>query len=351
MSTMRAVVWAGPRQLRLAEVAQPRLVAPDDALLRVRHAATCGTDLHIYRGAVPDFEPGTVIGHEFVGEVAAAGPAVPHLRPGLRVRCSDFVACGQCGACRRGGYAQCLGRRLFGFSGLQPRLDGGMAEFVRVPWAGTALTPLPPDADARAGLLAADVLPTALSALARLQLAPWERLAVVGAGPVGTLTAFLARARGVTPLLLEASPARAARARAVGLSVREVAARMPLSDSAADLLGRFDAAVDAVGGEQGLRSALALLRPGGRAAGVGVQAGPFAVDWGALMQRQISLHFVIGDPIGQRAEIDAALPACRPVLEAMFPDRLPLAAVPDYFAALERRERFKAVVEIAEEGQ
>ncbi|WP_374189289.1 zinc-dependent alcohol dehydrogenase [Chromobacterium violaceum] len=213
---MKAVVWEGPQRLRLATLPRPALLAPDDALLRVTHASTCGTDLHIYRGAVPGFEPGTVIGHEFVGEVAAVGAAVRRLRPGQRAACADFVACGECESCAAGRHAQCGERRLFGFSGLQPRLDGGLAEYVRVPRADVALSPLAAGADPRFGLLSGDVMPTALGALQRLALAPGERLAVVGAGPVGVLTAWLAARRGVEALLLEASPARAARARGGG---------------------------------------------------------------------------------------------------------------------------------------
>ncbi|WP_052717291.1 zinc-dependent alcohol dehydrogenase [Chromobacterium vaccinii] len=350
MNTMRAVVWEGPQRLRLATLPRPALLEPDDALLRVTHASTCGTDLHIYRGAVPGFEPGTVIGHEFVGEVAAVGPAVKLLRPGLRAACADFIACGACAQCAAGRHAQCGERRLFGFSGLQPRLDGGLAEYVRVPRADVALSPLADGADPRFGLLSGDVMPTALGALQRLALAPGERLAVVGAGPVGVLTAWLAARRGVDVLLLEANPARAARALSGGLAVAEIAAGQPLSDAGPGLAGVFDAAVDAVGGERGLKTALAALRPRGRLVGAGSQAGRFELDWGALMQREISLQFVIGDPIGLRGEVEAAMADCAPALELMFSDRLRLDEVPDYFAALCRRERFKALVEVAGEA-
>ncbi|MFB9159564.1 hypothetical protein ACFFT9_18115, partial [Chromobacterium violaceum] len=110
--------------------------------------------------------------------------------------------------------------------------------------------------------------------------------------------------------------------------VAEIAAGRPLSDAAPGLAGAFDAAVDAVGGESGLKTALAALRPRGRLVGAGSQAGRFELDWGALMQREIALQFVIGDPIGLRGEVEAAMADCAPALDLMFSDRLRLDEVP-----------------------
>lgn len=339
---MQAVVWEGERRLRLATVETPALQVDTDAIVRVHHASTCGTDLHIYRGAIPGFEAGTVIGHEFVGTVVDVGSAVRRFVPGARVRSSDFVACGECGYCGEGRHPQCGTRRLFGFSGIQPRLDGGMAEYVRVPWADVTLDALPEPIDGRAGLLAADVLPTALGAIQRLSLRPGLRVAVIGAGPVGLLVGFLAQARGAHVLMLESNPHRAAHAQCAGFALLATQSDLVRPDVS------FDAAVDAVGGERGLTAALASVRRGGTVVGVGSQAGMFALDWGRIFQSEISLHFVIGNPIAWRGTIEAEMAACSPALDFMFPDRLSgLAEVPAYFDALYRRERFKAIVNIA----
>jgi alcohol dehydrogenase len=347
---MRAVIWDSPQQLRVVTRATPVLAADTDAIVRVDFASTCGTDLHIYRGAVPNFESGTVIGHEFVGTVVAVGPGVRRIRVGVRVHASDFVACGQCAHCQAGRHGQCPQRMLFGFSGLQPRLDGGMAQYVRVPWADITLEHLPVHADERAGLLAADVLPTAVNAIDLIEM-PGRRIAVLGAGPVGVLISSLARMRGACVTLYEANPQRAARARTAGFDVYGVDPDVPLSASIYRPREEYDAAIDAVGGERGLTGALALVRPGGTVVGVGSQAGRYAIDWGSVFQCGLSLHFVIGNPVALRGRLDEALEACAPLLDLMFPDRITLRDVPAYFNALLQRERFKAVVCIGADVQ
>src|SRR5450830_849170 len=137
MNTMQAVVWEAPETLRLIEMDKPCLITSEDVVLRIECASTCGTDLHIYRGAIPEFTPGTVLGHEFIGTVEMVGSAIRRFQPGQRVRCSDFAACGKCDYCVAGCHAQCRQRMLFGFSGTQSKLNGGLAEFTRIPWADT----------------------------------------------------------------------------------------------------------------------------------------------------------------------------------------------------------------------
>lgn len=339
--TMQAVAWQAPQTLARVTMPRPALLHPRDAVVRVQCASTCGTDLHIYRGAIPGFEPGTVPGHEFTGVVDAVGAEVTRFRPGQRVRSCDFAACGQCAQCAAGRHAQCGQRMLFGFSGIQPRLDGALAEYVRVPWADAVLDPLPDSADPRIGLLAADVLPTALGALALCQAEAGARIAVVGAGPVGLLVALIAAARGLRPLLVESDPQRAAHARAAGIDTVSCADSQPASAAAA---------VDAVGGSRGIAAALALVRRGGRVIGVGSQSGCEPVDLGRMFQQELSLHFVIGNALGMRATLEQDMHACAPHLDAMFSDHISLDQVPGYYERLQQRSAFKAVVHIGDGG-
>jgi alcohol dehydrogenase len=345
-ATMQAVVWEAPEILRQVVLPKPQLCAPGDAVVRVEAASTCGTDLHIYRGAIPGYLPGTVIGHEFMGVVESVGPAVTRFKIGQRVRGNDFAACGQCAQCVAGRHTQCHQRMLFGFSGIQPKLDGTLAEYVRVPWADTVLDPLPEGIDMRAALLASDVLPTALDALNCCQPFVKRRLAIIGAGPVGLLIALLAAARGWCPVLVENNPYRATHARAAGIEMLDLPAGAPLADAHPELMGSANAVIDAVGGERGLAAALAVVSYGGCIVGVGSQAGSYAVDWGHIFQRELSLHFVIGNGLRMRSTLNAAMLECAPYLDFIFSDQISLCNVPAYFSRLQKRETFKAVVYI-----
>ena len=345
--TMRAVVWEAPEELKLVEIAKPTIVGPEDVVLQTECASTCGTDLHIYRGAIPGFIPGTVIGHEFIGRIEQVGSAVKRFEPGQRVRCSDFFVCGSCAQCMNGHHSQCKQRRLFGFSGIQAKLDGGLAEFVHIPCADTVLDPLSESVDARAALLAADVLPTAMGALERCKLSTEKQIAIVGAGPVGLLTALLARHYGCHPVLLETSDYRAARAHDTGIETLKLPVDTTVIEAFPEITGAFDVAIDAVGGERGLAAALALVRRGGRIVGVGSQAHSYAVNWGEIFQRELTLHFALGNAIRMRNNMDTILIECQPFLDAMFSDEISLASVPNYYPSLFKREKFKAVINIA----
>lgn len=333
MKAMNALVWEGPHQVRVRSVPEPALASPHDALIAVEHASICGTDIHVFRGAVPGFQPGTVLGHEFVGRVLEVGSAVAGLHPGMRVRGSDLASCGGCEHCLAGRHPQCPQRRLFGFSGVQPRLDGALAWRMRVPYADSVLAPFPEEAPARAGVLAADALPTALGALERAGSLPGRTLAVVGAGPLGLLTAWLASERG---------------ARACGIDAREAAPACAVGSRGSS--ERFDIAIDAAGGHRGIETALSLVRPAGTVIGIGSQGSVGELDLGALMQREIALSFVIGNPIGKRAECEQAMPRCTPILERIIPDEIPLDAAPAYYEAMNARTAFKALVKIRGDG-
>lgn len=129
---MKGFVFHGPGRTTWEEVPDPVVEEPTDAVVRVDTVTICGTDLHILKGDVPEVAPGTVLGHEAVGEVVETGAAVRTLRPGDRVLVSCITSCGRCAYCRRGRYGQCRGGggRLLGHL-----THGTQAEYVRVPHA------------------------------------------------------------------------------------------------------------------------------------------------------------------------------------------------------------------------
>ena len=110
---MRAVTFQAPGEVRVDEVAEPVLEHPDEAIIAVEASGVCGSDLHIFHGRVP-VDPGTMIGHEYVGTVLAVGDAVTRVAVGDRVLGCFLVACGSCTACLRGDYHRCERGRTFG---------------------------------------------------------------------------------------------------------------------------------------------------------------------------------------------------------------------------------------------
>src|SRR5947208_2256360 len=110
---MRAVVFEDVRKVAVADVPDPRIEEPADAVVRVSSAAICGSDLHFYTGKAP-LSPGDVIGHEGMGVIEEVGTEVRRFRPGDRVVMSFDVVCGNCWFCRRGQTSLCSSYRMLG---------------------------------------------------------------------------------------------------------------------------------------------------------------------------------------------------------------------------------------------
>ena len=149
---MKAVTWQGRRDMRVEEVADPRIELPDDVVVKVTSTALCGSDLHLYETLGPFMTPGDVVGHEPMGVVEEVGPNVTQLKAGDRVVVPFNVSCGSCWMCDRQLYSQCettqnheygTGASLFGYSKLYGQVPGGQAEFLRVPFADFMPVKLP----------------------------------------------------------------------------------------------------------------------------------------------------------------------------------------------------------------
>lgn len=136
---MNAITFHAPGDLRVERVPDPALLAPTDALIAVELAAICGSDLHVWHGRETGLDAGTVMGHEFVGEIVATGTEVTRFRPGQRVVSPFTTSCGDCYYCRSGLTARCTRGQLFGWVERGIGLQGGQAELVRVPLADSTL--------------------------------------------------------------------------------------------------------------------------------------------------------------------------------------------------------------------
>jgi alcohol dehydrogenase len=293
---MKAVLHAGEGAVAVGSVDEPVVVGPTDAVVRVHRAAVCGTDLHVV--AHPEHLPrGTVLGHEFAGEIVEVGAAVVTHRSGDVVVGADFVACGHCWWCRRGDHWECEHRQFFGTgSSFGPPLAGAQAELVRVPFADTVLRPLPPDVPLDVAVFLGDTLATGYAAVQRADPCPGDIVAVLGGGPVGQLAALVAQACGAgVVVLVEPVAQRRELAVANGAVAADPDRARHLVDRVTDGRGA-DAVVDAVGGVRGLETAFDLVRRRGTIVSVGVPSGP---TWPLPVERafaeELTLRFAIGD--------------------------------------------------------
>ena len=300
---MRAVVLAGVGDLRLEEVAEPRLIEPGDAIVRVTTTGLCGADLFPFHGHTPGFEDGTILGHEFVGVVEAVGPAVRSVRVGDRVVSTSTISCGGCAHCRAGRASQCLDRALFGYSGVYQRLDGGQAERVRVPYAERGLYPLPDAVSDEAAVFVADMLPTGLSAVLRGEVALGDLVVVVGCGTVGLMAVLFASRLAREVIAVDGIPARRELAERFG-------ARAVSPEEAAETVARAsggigaDAVIEAAGSAAALQAALRLVRGLGTVSVVGAHFEPdFPLDNGLLFEKEMTLRVTWGHGFADRERI------------------------------------------------
>jgi alcohol dehydrogenase len=341
---VKAVVLRAPGDVGVDEVADPQIQQPGDAIVAVRATAICGADLFPFHGMTPGFEPGTILGHEFAGEVVEVGPAVTSLGPGMRVVNASMISDGTCSSCLAGRVTQCEGRSLFGYSGVYPRLDGGQAELVRVPEADRVLRPLPDEVSDEAATFLADILPTGYGAVVRGGVEEGDTVVVVGCGPVGLMAVLCAAPLAGRLIALDGVHAR--RQLAARLSAQAVEPELA-ADAVAEATGGLgaDVVVEAAGSPGGLDAALRLARGRGTVSVVGAHFEPdYPLDNALMFERELTLRFSIGDPTADagllleklaRGELDPT-----PVVT----HRLPLAEATEAYRLFDSREATKVVM-------
>lgn len=188
---MKAVVYKGNGEIALADRPVPKILDDRDAIIKVTLTTICSSDIHIKHGAVPRAVPGTILGHEFVGRVVETGNAVKKIKPGDRVSVNVETFCGECFFCKRGFVNNCTDPD--GGWALGCRIDGGQAEYVRIPFADNGLTVIPDHVSDEQALFNGDILSTGYWAAKIGELNPADTVAVIGAGPTGLCTMMCAR--------------------------------------------------------------------------------------------------------------------------------------------------------------
>lgn len=260
---MRAVVYKGNGILALEDRPVPRILDEKDAIVKVTLTTICSSDIHIKHGAVPKAVPGTILGHEFVGEVVETGSGVRKVKAGDRVSVNVETFCGECFFCKRGFVNNCQDPQ--GGWALGCRIDGGQAEYVRVPYADNGLTVIPDGVTDEQALFNGDILSTGYWAADIGKIRPGDTVAVIGAGPTGLCT--MACARLYTPariLAIDTDPYRLDLAKKKGLAdVILIPGEGDLPEKVRDLTeGRgADVVLEVAGGEDTFQTAWQIARP------------------------------------------------------------------------------------------
>jgi len=341
---VKAVVLRGPGDVGIDDVADPAILDPGDAIVAVRATAICGADLFPFHGMTPGFEPGTILGHEFAGEVVEVGAEVRSVRPGQRVVNASMISDGTCPSCLAGRVTQCEGRSLFGYSGVYPRLDGGQAELVRVPQADRALRPLPKEVTDEAAVFLADILPTGHAAVVRGDVAPGDTVAVVGCGPVGLMAVLCAKGLAGRVLAIDGVPERRRVAEALGAEPIDPADAGPTLEAATDGLGA-DVVIEAAGSPGGLDASLRLARGRGVVSVVGAHFEPdYPLDNALMFERELTLRFSIGDPTADGGLLLDRIASGDLDPTPVVTHRLPLEEAAEAYRLFDSREATKVVL-------
>lgn len=183
---MLTYTYTKPGVFALLEKPKPVLQDDHDAIVRVTLASICTSDLHIKHGSVPKAVPGITVGHEMVGVVDEVGSAVATVKPGDRVTVNVETFCGECFFCKHGYVNNCTDKN--GGWALGCRIDGGQAEYVRVPFADQGLNRIPDGVTDEQALFTGDILATGFWAARISEIQPEDTVLILGAGPTGLCT-------------------------------------------------------------------------------------------------------------------------------------------------------------------
>jgi alcohol dehydrogenase len=272
------------------EMAKPAVINDTDAIVRVDATTICGTDLHILKGDLPAVADGRILGHEAVGTVDSVGSGVKTVKAGDRVLVSCVSVCGTCRFCREGRPGQCFGGGgwILGYM-----IDGTQAEYVRVPFADASTYPVPAGAADEDILMLADILPTGYEVgVLNGQVRPGDVVAVVGAGPIGLSAIMGAHLFSPSHIVaIDLADSRLEAAKQFGADITVNNSRQDPAEVIRSLTGGLgaDVTIEAVGVAATFELAVALARPGGRIANIGVHGGPATLHLEDQWTRDITI--------------------------------------------------------------
>jgi threonine dehydrogenase-like Zn-dependent dehydrogenase len=341
---VKATLIYGAGDIRVEEVPDPVLQNPTDAIVRITHACICGSDLWPY-GSREQTEQGDRIGHEFIGVVEETGADVSRVQRGDLVVAPFFYADGTCEYCRAGLTSACPHGNAWG-----AETDGGQGEAARVPFADASLMKLdvPQDSALMPSLLTlSDVFGTGHHAAVSAHVGPGKDVAVIGDGAVGLLAVLAARRLGAERIVLMGRHKdRTDLGREFGATDVVSERGEEGEQQVRDILGTdgVHSAIEAVGYEQSLTSAINLAKPGGH---VGIVGVPQSGSLPNLAQKFMKNVTVAGGIAPTQANMHELLPD---VMDGkiepgrVFDRTIPLDQTPDGYRAMSEREALKVLV-------
>ena len=345
---MKALVYHGPGNKTWEDVADPTVVEPTDAVVRIDTTTICGTDLHILKGDVPGVTEGRILGHEGVGTIVEVGESVRNHKVGDRVIISCISSCGVCTYCRSGNPSHCLADE--GASGigwiLGHLINGTQAEYARIPFADNSLYTLPQGVKDEAAILLSDILPTGFEIGVQYgRVKPGDTVAVVGTGPVGLAVVATAGLYGAAQIIaVDLDDNRIQMAKRAGATHGVNSGASDWKDKVRALTDGHgvDVAVEAVGIPATFQMCLDMVRPGGTVANVGVHGAPVELPiqdlW--IANIAITMGLVNTDTLGMLLKLVAQN---RLPVEAFVTHRFGLGDVLDAYETFGDAARTKAL--------
>ncbi len=287
---MKALVKREPAKGIWMDEAPVPEVGPNEVLIKVEKTAICGTDLHIYNWdewAQRTIKPGLVIGHEFVGRIAAIGPGVRGYTVGQRVSAEGHIVCGMCRNCRAGRPHLCPYT-----VGIGVNRNGAFAEYIVMP--ASNLWPIP---DAIPSELAAFFDPYGNAAHCALEFdLIGEDVLITGAGPIGVIAAGIARHVGARNVVVtDVNDYRLKLAADMGATRVVNVSQQSLKDVVADLhMEGFDVGLEMSGNQRAFNDMLEVMYPGGKVALLGLLQKGAGIDWDRVIFKGLVLHGIYG---------------------------------------------------------
>lgn len=292
---MKALVYHGPNKIKLENKPKPKIEDPKDCIVRIIATTICGTDLHIWKGDVPEVENGRTLGHEGIGIIETVGNGVSNFRVNDKVLISCITSCGICSFCKKQMYSQCeKGGWLLGH-----KIDGTQAEYVRIPLADTSLHHLPKNVDEEAVIMFSDILPTGFeTGVLKGQVKLGDTVAIIGAGPIGLST--LLTAQFYSPdiiIVVDLEDYRLEVAKKLG-------ATYVINDNDKTAVSKIlemtqqkgvDVAIEAVGTPEAFDTCQAIIAPGGHMANIGVHGKSVSLHLEKLWNKNVTLTTALVD--------------------------------------------------------